>query len=83
MSKVKKIIKKTTNYTLIFLCFLLSIFGAILPIIPGFIFLALGIMILSFEFPPLESFVEKHLRKDNKVGKTYFEVKEKFEKFLR
>ena len=57
--------------------------GAILPIIPGLVFLALATMILSFEFQPLENFVEKHLRKDNKIGKTYFDVKNKFEKYFR
>jgi uncharacterized membrane protein YbaN (DUF454 family) len=80
---MKKVAKKTFNYFLILILLFLASLGAILPIIPGLVFLALATMILSFEFQPLENFVEKHLRKDNKIGKTYFDVKNKFEKYFR
>lgn len=76
-------LKSGVNYTLVVIFVLLGFIGLAIPILPQAIFFAIALMILSFEFPPLEKWIEKKLPHDNQIGKVYYSIKTKFEKFLK
>lgn len=58
---------------------LLGVLGVILPLLHGLGFLIAGIIILSFEFPQIDKYIDKHLNRNQHIKKMY----EKIHKFLR
>jgi uncharacterized membrane protein YbaN (DUF454 family) len=75
-------LKAGINYTLVLIFVFLGFVGLALPLVPQAIFFAIALIILSFEYPPLEKWVDKNLPHDNPVGKFYFSAKKQIEKFL-
>lgn len=57
IEKVKKLLRYVAGVGLV----LLGIIGLILPIMPGWVFLVPGLMILAEEFPWLDRFLKKWL----------------------
>lgn len=54
---MKKFLRNATGFGLV----LLGIVGLILPIMPGWVFLVPGLMILAEEFPWLDKFLKRWL----------------------
>lgn len=76
-------VKRTINYVLVIIFFILGVTGIVLPVIPGLIFFVLGTVILSYEIPFIERELEKRINKETKFGTTFFKYKNKFEKYFK
>ena len=57
--KAKKVLVLTVGIIFIILGF----FGLVLPFLQGFLFLAIGLFLLSFYFPKTRLWIEKHTEK--------------------
>lgn len=75
-------VKRGINFFLGILFILLGFLGLIIPVMPQIIFFAIGLVILSFEVPQIETYINQHLSKDSMVGKTYYNLRNKFHKYL-
>ncbi len=76
-------LKTSLNYLLIALFLLLGFIGLALPLVPQAIFFAIALILISFEVPSVEQYIERKLNKESILGKTYLGIKEKVEKYLR
>ena len=80
---MKKIIKKSVNWFLITLFILLGFVGLILPFVPQAIFFAMALILISFEIPQVENYLDSKISKESFFGKIYYSLRSKFEKYLR
>lgn len=80
--KMKRYFKKAG---LLFLGLILILFGLIsmpLPVIPGFIFVIMGVLVVSLEYPTLEAWLEDLSTKHVSLGKEYRKAREKIKHWL-
>lgn len=78
--------KQIKKISLIAVGILLIIFGIIampLPVLPGFIFILVGILIVSFEYPTLALWLEKMSKKNEKIAQGYSKALEELQKFFK
>jgi len=80
---MRKKLRSTFNYFIIVILFVLGVIGIILPIVPGVIFFAIGVVILSFELPYIENMLDKYIDKEKDFGKKFFSYKNKLEKYFK
>lgn len=57
---MQKKIKKVLVLTVGIIFIILGLFGLVLPFLQGFIFLAIGLMLVSFCFPKVRLWINKH-----------------------
>lgn len=57
--KVKKVLVLTVGIIFI----ILGLFGLVLPFLQGILFLFIGFLLISFCFPEVRPWVDKHLKK--------------------
>ena len=65
---------------LIFLFF--SVIGGILPIIPGFLFLLLSVIMFSLTFPVLRKVIDKVLKKFPMINKYFLIIEKRIQKII-
>ena len=80
---LKKHSKKGLNYILIIVFMILGFIGLALPVVPQAIFFAIALILISFEIPALEKYIENRVDKNSSIGVAYYSVKEKVEKYLK
>jgi len=44
---------------------------------------AIALIILSFEIPAVEKYIERKLKRDGKIGKIYYSISDKVGKYLK
>ncbi|WP_119343897.1 hypothetical protein [Facilibium subflavum] len=65
------------------ICFFIAFLGALLPIIPGFVFFFLGIIILSWSIPFVQRWLHKLLHKFPKLEKHVLKAENRLKKWLK
>lgn len=80
---MRRKIRATFNYFVVLTLLALGVVGLVLPIIPGLVFIALALVILSFEVPFIEKKIEKHVDPNTEFGQKFFQFKNKIERFFR
>jgi uncharacterized membrane protein YbaN (DUF454 family) len=80
---MRKQIKSSINYLLIILLVLLGILGLVLPIVPGLVFIAIALIILSIEMPFINDKIEKHLKREHPLGKVFYSIRDRVEKYFK
>jgi len=60
---MEKKIKKALILTLGIIFIILGLFGLVLPFLQGFIFLAVGLVLVSFSFPRIRLTINKHAKR--------------------
>jgi uncharacterized membrane protein YbaN (DUF454 family) len=75
MKRVKQITYSLTGFILV----LVGVVGLILPILPGWALIFVGLILISLEVPSLDEFVSKMASKNLKFEVYY----RKFRKFIR
>ncbi len=80
---MRKHLKTAFNYFLIILFIILGLIGLALPFVPQLIFFAIALILISYEIPAVERYIETHLDKNGIFGKIYLNIKNKVQKYLR
>ena len=78
------------------ICIIMSIIGVLLPVLPGFVFFIVGIVILGINIKYIDDFVIKYVhkidsfihkyiykKKSLRINHYYFHFKNKIEKIVR
>ncbi|KKQ04227.1 MAG: hypothetical protein US18_C0002G0006 [Parcubacteria group bacterium GW2011_GWB1_36_5] len=60
---MQKKLKKVFVLSIGIIFIILGLFGLVLPFLQGFIFLAIGFFLISFYFPKVYLWIEKHTEK--------------------
>ena len=60
---MKKHAKRVLVLTVAIIFIILGLAGTVLPFLQGFLFIAIGLMLLSFYSPKIRLFIEKHTEK--------------------
>ncbi|WP_119328742.1 hypothetical protein [Cysteiniphilum halobium] len=79
---MRVIFKKTLLIVIVIALFTLALLGAILPIIPGFVFFFAGIIVLSWLIPPVRQWLHRLLHRFPKLEKHVLKAEEKLKKWL-
>jgi uncharacterized protein YqgC (DUF456 family) len=80
---MRKKIRSGFNYLLIVILVLLGILGLILPILPGLVFIAIALIILSIEIPFINEKIEKYIDKEHALGKVFYSIRDRVEKYFK
>jgi len=80
---MRKKVRSTINYLLVLFFTILGLIGLALPVVPQFTFFAIALIILSFEIPAVEKYIERKLKRDGKIGKIYYSISDKVGKYLK
>ena len=80
---MRKKIKKVGLITLGVFTVIFGLIAGPLPILPGFIFILLGLLIISIEYPILAEWLEKTSRKNKKMETWYKKAIGKLEQFFK
>ncbi|WP_158107024.1 hypothetical protein [Caedibacter taeniospiralis] len=75
--------KKALLILIVILLFSLALLGAILPIIPGFVFFFAGIIVLSWIIPSMRKLLHQLLHRFPRVEKHILRAEEKLKKWFR
>ncbi len=62
-SIMKKKVKRALVLAIGIIFILLGLAGTVLPFLQGFLFIAIGLILLSFYFPKVRLWIEKHTEK--------------------
>lgn len=76
--------KSFKKLSLVFLGIFFVLFGLILmpfPILPGIILVLIGIVILSFEYPYIENFIERFIHRNDRLHTEYKKAKKYMKEF--
>jgi len=71
---MKKNFKRIAIVALAFVFIILGIVGLVLPFLQGFLFLALGLLLLSFYSPSLRAWMDKHTVRYPKLHEAVLKV---------
>ena len=75
--------KKIMLILIVIILFAFATLGAILPILPGFIFFFAGVIVLSWLFPSVRKVLHKLLHRFPKLEKHVIKAEEKLKKWFR
>ena len=75
-------IKRTVLYVAAAFFILLGLAGLVLPFLQGFLFLAIGLVLLSVASRPFGAWMEQHTRKYPKLHSFVEKVQHRVEKFV-
>ncbi len=76
-------LKRVVLIFLAVILFAFALLGAILPIIPGFVFLFAGIIVLSWTFESVRNWLHKLLHRFPHIEKYVLKAEEKLKKWLK
>ena len=79
---MRTIFKKTLLILIVIILFALALLGAILPIIPGFVFFFAGIIVLSWLIPAVRRLLHKFLHRFPRLEKHVLRAEEKLKKWF-
>ncbi len=74
---MKAKLKSGFNYGIAFILISLGLLGSVLPIMPGLIFIVVGVIIISIENPKLDSLIERQFSKHPKAEAVFIKVRDK------
>ncbi|WP_440616079.1 hypothetical protein [Cysteiniphilum sp. 6C5] len=79
---MRVIFKKTLLIVIVIILFALALLGAVLPIIPGFVFFFAGIIVLSWLVPPIRKWLHKLLHRFPRLEKHVLKAENKLKKWF-
>jgi uncharacterized membrane protein YbaN (DUF454 family) len=73
---MNKQLKRILVLTLAIFCIILGIIGLVLPFLQGFLFIAIGLLLLSFYSPSLRAWMDKHTLRYPKLHQAVLKVED-------
>ncbi len=73
---MNKPLKRILIVALAIFCIILGIIGLVLPFLQGFLFLAIGLLLLSFYSPSLRAWIDKHTMRYPKLHQAVRKVED-------
>ena len=74
---MKAKLKTSFNYFTAIILIICGVIGWVLPILPGLVFIIIGLIILSIENPRLEKYIEGKLLNYPKIDNVFLAVRQK------
>jgi len=75
-------LKRLLVLLLALIAFIIGFLGIVLPLLPGIVFIAIGLLLLSLYFPSLREFISRHTVRFPKLHQAIAEVELWIEKII-